>query len=244
LHEQNSRAGLANRLLSRRAKTVATSFQETSGLAPRAKQIVTGLPLRPDLVPQDPAGARKKLQLDPNALTILLFGGSQGARALNRLWMETLKAIPQAKSWQFIHLTGANDFESVESFYQTAGLKSFVKPFWNDMSAVYSAADFAIGRSGANTVMELTRMGKKALLVPFPFATDNHQEFNARWLEKTGAAQVVLEKDLSAEKLKGVLESLPEKDVLRRENAARLDAVPADFLQAARRLADAVEAAR
>lgn len=241
LHEQNSRAGLANRLLSRWARTVAVSFQKTQGLSKRVTQIWTGLPLRPDLVPQNPIEARKKLGLDPGAMTLLIFGGSQGARALNRLLISALQELPKARSWQFIHLTGQNDYQTVEKFYSSGGFRAFVKPFWNDMSAVYSAADFVVARSGANTVMELMRMGKKALLVPFPFATDNHQETNARWLEKTGAAHVLLERELSVEKIQWLLGSLPDKESLRRINAERLQSVAPDFTQAAGRLADLIE---
>ncbi len=243
LHEQNSRAGLANRLLSRWAKVVAVSFQETKGLSRNSRQVWTGLPLRPDLIPQDPPEARKNLGLDPGAMTLLVFGGSQGARALNHRWVSALKGLPKAQAWQFIHLTGKNDHEAVANFYARGGLRAFVRPFWNDMSVVYSAADFAVARSGANSVMELMRMGKKSLLVPYPFATDNHQETNARWLEKTGAAQVVLERELSVEKIKNLLESLPDKEALRRENAERLQAVAPDFSRAAGRLSDLIEKA-
>ena len=242
IHEQNSRAGLANRLLSRRASAAGITFRDTLGLSARCPLFWTGLPLRPDLSPKDSSEARRSLDLSPDDMTVLVFGGSQGARALNRLMTRSLPDLePFRARWQFIHVTGEAEFPSVRAAYKTHGWRAFVRSFWPDMATLYSAADFVVARSGANTVMELARMGKRALLIPFPHATDNHQEFNARHLESLGLARVALEKDLTETKLQAILRELPAKEVLREENRERLERVPAQLLDAPAKLADLIE---
>jgi len=242
LHEQNTRAGLANRLLSRWARVVATSFERTEGLSPRVgRRAWTGLPLRPDLTPLDPATARRDLGLDPAAPTLLVFGGSQGARALNRWAVDALSAWSSAAPWQVIHLTGPVDEETVRAAHARAGRRAFVKAFWPNMAAAYSAADAVVARAGANTVMELWRVGRPALLVPFPSATDDHQTANAEFLAERGHARVARESDLGPKTLSDFLSGLPPVEELRRENAARLAAAPALLTTAAERLAEVVE---
>lgn len=242
LHEQNVRAGLANRFLSRWAKTVATSFELTEGLSARSGRIVcTGLPLRPDLGPKEPAESRQSLGLDPDAFTLLVFGGSQGARGLNAKILEGVNLLAKERpTWQYIHLTGTADEGKVRAAYSALGLNAFVRAFHSDMSRIYSAADFVISRAGANTVLELRRMGRAALLVPFPFATDNHQLANARVLEKTGTARVLLEKDLTVDTLWAVLRELPQPEKMRAMSSDRLTFVGPDLLNAAQRVADIV----
>lgn len=242
LHEQNSRAGLANRLLSRWAAAVGITFQKTEGLSARCRQVWTGLPLRPDLIPSDPAAARQSLGLSGQDMTVLVFGGSQGARALNHLMTQTLPALEALKNrWQFIHLTGESEFAAVKTFYKTQGWRAFVRSYWSDMATLYSAADFVVARAGANTVMELERMGKTALLVPYPHAADDHQAHNARHLEVRGWARVSAETDLTPQRFQSFLEGLPSPEELRRENMTRLAAVPAQLLAASERLAELVE---
>jgi len=222
LHEQNARAGLANRFLSRWARAVGVTFEPTEGLNPRCPVVRTGLPLRPDLVPRDPAEARRSIELDPDNMTVLVFGGSQGARALNRLVTRSLPVLESMKGrWQFIHLTGEAEFASVKASYRTHGWRAFVRSFWPDMATLYSAADFVVARSGANTVMELARMGRRAIVVPYPHATDDHQAVNARYLEAQGLAHVIREEDLTETAFQKILRELPPKEVLREEAARR-----------------------
>jgi UDP-N-acetylglucosamine--N-acetylmuramyl-(pentapeptide) pyrophosphoryl-undecaprenol N-acetylglucosamine transferase len=242
LHEQNSVAGLANRLLSRWARTVALTFEGTEGLSSRARLSLTGLPLRPDLSPRDPAASRRALGLEPERFTLLVFGGSQGARALNRLVIAALERTP-IPDLQVVHLAGAAEAEAVRDAHRTAGRPAFVQGFFNDMATAYSAADFVIGRAGANSVMELARMGPAALLVPFPFATDDHQAANARILATAGQATIVRESELTADRLSDILRALPPRDLLRAENERRRAAVSSDLESAAQRVADRVEEA-
>ena len=246
LHEQNVRAGLANRFLSRWARVVATSFELTERLSSRAGKIVwAGLPLRPDLVPKDPAESRRALGLDPDAFTLLVFGGSQGARALNARVLDVVAQLARERpAWQFIHLTGTADEEKVRAAYAALSCRAFVRAFHSDMATVYSAADFVVARAGANTVMEIRRMGRAALLVPFPHATDDHQTANAKVLEKSGAARVIQERDLTVEAFLSVLKTLPDAAALRSQAAERLARVGPDLLSAARRAAELIMEAK
>jgi UDP-N-acetylglucosamine--N-acetylmuramyl-(pentapeptide) pyrophosphoryl-undecaprenol N-acetylglucosamine transferase len=207
LHEQNSCAGLANRLLSRWARAVATSFETTENLSVRLGFVrVTGLPLRPGLVPKDFGESRRSLGLERSRFTLFIFGGSQGAKTLNRLVHESLPFLSEFRDqWQWIHLTGKADEQFMNDNYQRLGWTAFVRSYWRDMATLYSAADLVVSRAGANTVMELLAMGKRALLVPYPMATDNHQEKNARFSEKRGLAEVILERELTGEKLAALL---------------------------------------
>lgn len=242
VHEQNRRAGLANRFLSRWASAVAVSFPDTEGFPPQALKRFVGLPLRANLIPKDPEEARRALGLSPELLTVLVFGGSQGAHALNRLVMSSLADLPSFRDrWQFIHMTGGEDRDAAEKFYAEEGWRSFVRAYWDDMATLYGAADFVVSRSGANTVMELARLGKPALLVPYPHATNDHQEANARFLEGLGQARVILERDLTKERFQSILKGLPVSSASREPDARRAPKTPAEFSAGASRLADLIE---
>jgi UDP-N-acetylglucosamine--N-acetylmuramyl-(pentapeptide) pyrophosphoryl-undecaprenol N-acetylglucosamine transferase len=182
--------------------------------------------------------------LDPEAFTLLVFGGSQGARALNARILEALPALIRDRpGWQYIHLTGVREEEPLRAAYAKLPCRVFVRGFHSDMATLYSAADFVVGRAGANTVMELKRMGRAALLVPFPFATDQHQLSNARVLEREGQATVLEEKSMTAQSLGDLLRSLPEARVLREEAGERVGRVSQNLTDAAARVADLVEEA-
>jgi UDP-N-acetylglucosamine--N-acetylmuramyl-(pentapeptide) pyrophosphoryl-undecaprenol N-acetylglucosamine transferase len=239
LHEQNSRAGLANRLLGRWAAAAAVSFENTEGL-PSGRW--TGFPLREGLRPRDGDAARREWGLDPDRLTVLVFGGSQGAAELNRRVSRALGGLSSLRDRaQVIHLTGLRDEDATAEAYRRAGWRSVVKAYWSDMGSAYSAADFVIARAGAGTVMELRRMGPRALLVPYPFATDDHQYHNALYLKSQGQAEVLREEDLPMETLADILSRLPEASVLRAEKDARLRALPAFLDRAAQNVAEVVE---
>ncbi|HRY30501.1 MAG TPA: undecaprenyldiphospho-muramoylpentapeptide beta-N-acetylglucosaminyltransferase [Elusimicrobiota bacterium] len=239
LHEQNSYAGLANRWLARWASAVATTFPETAGLPPQARRRWTGLPLRPEIMPRDRRACRAGLGLSPDLFTVLIFGGSQGARALNRLAASSLAPLSEFRDrCQFIHVAGEADADVMEQVYADAGWNHFVRPYWEDIATLYAAADFVVSRSGANTVMELAYLGKKALLVPFPFATNDHQRLNAAFLAKSGRAEVVLEKDLSPGRF---------REILKQAFVSPLEAEaapPKDFPRATASLADLLEDVR
>lgn len=224
IHEQNVRAGLANRFLSRWARAAAVSFEETVGLSSRVtRTVVTGLPLRPDWSHKIPVQSRQRLGLDPQAPTLLIFGGSQGARSLNaRVWAALPKWAAQKPRWQYIHSTGPADESAGKAAYERVGRRPSCPRTLGDMAAAYSASDAVVARAGANTVMELRRMGRTALLIPYPHATDDHQTDNARYLERLGLARVLLEKEAEPDVMVDWFQQLPEETALRRDIQVRL----------------------
>jgi UDP-N-acetylglucosamine--N-acetylmuramyl-(pentapeptide) pyrophosphoryl-undecaprenol N-acetylglucosamine transferase len=193
IHEQNVIPGLTNRLLGHIVTRVAVSFAESVAHFPKGKVVVTGNPVRPAIW-QVRAGNRQ-----PNGrFHLLMFGGSQGAHQLN---VAMLDALPQladvGESLWLVHQTGQNDFATVHKTYAEGGYPGVAHAYIQDMAAAYSAADMVICRAGATTIAELTATGTPALLVPFPYAANNHQEHNARTLAAAGAAELIQDRTLS-----------------------------------------------
>lgn len=224
VHESNAVLGLANRAC---VKMGAKLF---SGL-PGSGGTLVGTPIRPALWTRgDPAAARRELGLEPGRPTVLVFGGSQGARFLNE------RAPAALKNVQALHLHG----KASPPVYD--GKSSVVLPFLDKMELAYAAADVVICRAGASTLSELAAQGKPAILVPFPHAADDHQTANARAVEARGAAVVVPERELDS-RLAAVLGDLLSSESRRRgmSEAWSLLGLPGPA-QAAEKLADAVEA--
>jgi UDP-N-acetylglucosamine--N-acetylmuramyl-(pentapeptide) pyrophosphoryl-undecaprenol N-acetylglucosamine transferase len=193
IHEQNVIPGLTNRLLGRIVNRVAVSFEASVGHFPKGKAVVTGNPVRPAI-----CQVRARTHEPNGRFHLLVFGGSQGAHHLNVAMLEALHQLTgiQEHLWT-VHQTGANDVTSVQKVYAEAGYPGTVHAYIQDMAAEYSAADLVICRAGATTVAELTVTGKAALLVPFPHATHDHQEHNARTLAGVGAAELIQDQTLS-----------------------------------------------
>jgi UDP-N-acetylglucosamine--N-acetylmuramyl-(pentapeptide) pyrophosphoryl-undecaprenol N-acetylglucosamine transferase len=205
--EPNSYAGLANRMIGKIADKVVLCFpgSDRRGFFSKSKTVLAGPLVRKGIEAGDRAGALKDFGLEAGMFTVFVMGGSGGAHAVNMAMQEAaahLKAVP---GLQVLHQTGGKDVEEVRAGYRAAGVKAVVLPYINDMAGAYAAADLVISRSGATTVAELAVCGKRAVLVPFPFAADNHQEFNARTLAERGGAEVIVQKDLTAERLAGVI---------------------------------------
>jgi UDP-N-acetylglucosamine--N-acetylmuramyl-(pentapeptide) pyrophosphoryl-undecaprenol N-acetylglucosamine transferase len=152
--------------------------------------------------------------LDQNLPTILVVGGSQGASGLNAMILSVLPLLA-GKNWQWLHLTGANDFEKVKRAYATQNLKAVVKPFLAEMDLALGAATVSVSRAGASSLAEIAAMRLPSLLVPFPAAADNHQFFNALALEKTGAAKLLEQKNAEPEKVAAILTELVENETVR-----------------------------
>jgi len=192
IHEQNMVPGRTNGLLSRLASRVCVSFEDTAKSFPPGRTIVTGLPVRPEILSvPDKAAAREKLGLDPSKFTILVFGGSQGARTLNHA---VASALPRLKKLpiQLFHQAGKRNFdEAVESAKSAAWNDYHLHAYVDDMAAAYGAADMVVCRSGASTVCEITIVGLPAVFVPYPFAITNEQRLNARYVADHGGAVVV-----------------------------------------------------
>jgi len=218
IHEQNVIPGATNRLLGRFVKNIAVSFSETAG-AFKKQVTVTGNPVRGGFTR---IAAREKKE----GFHVLFFGGSRGAAALNRA---TVRALPLlAASGEPVHLTiqtGEQDYEMVAKAFTKSGIPGTVTPFITDMAKNMEAADLLVCRAGATTLAEIMAAGRAAILIPFPQAVHNHQEINARALERKGGARVVLEKDLTGERLADeIFDLLRSPGKLRKmEEASRSD---------------------
>jgi UDP-N-acetylglucosamine--N-acetylmuramyl-(pentapeptide) pyrophosphoryl-undecaprenol N-acetylglucosamine transferase len=197
IQEQNSIPGLTNRLLARVVDRIFLAFERARDFFPSRKCRLCGNPVRKEL--------RRALETAGAAagpLNILVLGGSQGAHRINRLLVESLKfLVPLRRDLFFIHQTGTKDEEWVRQAYRDQGFDQQVAPFIHDMAEVYGRAHMLICRAGAMTLAEITALGKASLLIPFPFAANNHQEENARALVQAGAAEMIREADLTAEAL-------------------------------------------
>jgi UDP-N-acetylglucosamine--N-acetylmuramyl-(pentapeptide) pyrophosphoryl-undecaprenol N-acetylglucosamine transferase len=195
IHEQNAIPGLTNRLLGRVASRVFLSFPDAGHYFAWEKSRWTGNPIRQEFF--EPAPPRPK-----SPFTVLIMGGSQGARHLN---MEVLKALPylieERDYLKFLHLTGDADLEPVQRGYREAGFNAEVAAFTPEVAAWMGRAHLLVCRAGAGTLAELTARGRTALLIPYPFAANNHQEANARFLENAGAAHLILNKHFTGELL-------------------------------------------
>ncbi|MBN2397503.1 MAG: undecaprenyldiphospho-muramoylpentapeptide beta-N-acetylglucosaminyltransferase, partial [Deltaproteobacteria bacterium] len=202
--EQNALPGFTNRMLGRFVDRVFLSFPDREGRFPAAKTIVTGNPVRREFVRGIQQDGRRG-----DAFSILVFGGSQGARAINRAVVEAMKYLEDMRGRLAItHQTGAGDLDEVSVAYRSLGISADVRPFITDMPSAYESADLLICRAGATSIAEITAVGKASVLIPFPFAVGGHQELNARVLADAGAAEMILEEGLDGKALAGVIRRL------------------------------------
>ena len=232
IHEQNAVAGLTNRLLARLAHTVAEAFPGSFGADVGA--ITIGNPVRREIEALPLPAARARAG---GRTRLLVFGGSQGALALNRLVPAALALIAAAERPLVLHQAGRGQRDAVAAAYRAAGAEAEVREFIDDMAEAYGWADLAVCRSGALTVAELAAAGLPGILVPFPAAVDDHQTANAHFLAARGAAVLLPEATLTAERLAAELRALAGADARPRfamAEAARRAAMPG----AAERLAD------
>jgi len=206
--EPNSYAGLANRVLGRLARKVVLCFPGTDRqqFFSKQKTVPVGPLVRKGIDQGDRQKALINFGLEPGRFTVFVMGGSGGAHAINMAMKEAAKGLCKAANLQILHQTGVSDVVDMAAGYREAGVKAVVLPYIIDMAGAYAVADLVVSRSGATTVAELAVCGKRAVLVPFPFAADNHQEHNARTLAARGAAEVVLQQELTAEKLAAVIQ--------------------------------------
>lgn len=230
IHEQNAVAGLTNRVLSRLAKRTYAAFPEAFG--ERAE--VIGNPVRDDIAALG-SSPRDEETLSSRPLRLLVVGGSLGAVALNERLAPALAALPIERRPQVRHQAGKGRDEATTENYQQHGVSAEVSPFIDDMAAAYEWADLVVCRSGALTVAELAAAAKPALLVPFPFAVDDHQRINAQVLVKAGAAVCVVQSELTVERLSEFLNQLLVPNTL---VAMAANARQAAHLDATKRLAE------
>jgi UDP-N-acetylglucosamine--N-acetylmuramyl-(pentapeptide) pyrophosphoryl-undecaprenol N-acetylglucosamine transferase len=232
IHEQNAIAGLTNRWLARIASQVLEAFPGSFGAQVHARAI--GNPVRADIAalpaPQTRFAGRE------GRSRLLVFGGSQGALRLNAMVPQALARVAPEIRPQVRHQTGERGVETARAAYAQAQVEAEVLPFIDDMAAAYGWADFAVCRAGAMTVAELQAAGLGAVFVPLPSATDDHQTKNAEVMVKCGAARLIAERDLTAERLADTIRELTadRARVLKMAEAARGSRV----IDAAAQLAD------
>ena len=212
IHEQNAIPGRANRMLGGMASAVAVSFADTAHFFPASRTRVTGNPVRVEIRAGNPQAARQRLGLAPGVFTVLIFGGSQGAHHLNQAILAALPELTRERAdLQFVHATGARDLAEVRRAYEVTGMRVRAEAFIEDMALAYQAADFVICRSGAGTVFELAAVGKPALLVPFPFAANDHQRLNAEAAVAAGAAWILLDQHCDGPRIVASVRAAREK---------------------------------
>jgi UDP-N-acetylglucosamine--N-acetylmuramyl-(pentapeptide) pyrophosphoryl-undecaprenol N-acetylglucosamine transferase len=201
VHESNAIPGRANRLNARYVTKVLLGFEECARHFSNAACEVTGTPIRSALMrPVDKVAALGAFGLKPGRTTLLVMGGSQGAHGINTAVGGAASKL-KSYSWQVIHLAGAQDEQAMHATYQREGIPSAVAAFHHRMVEAYGASDLAIARSGAASLAELSHFGLPAILIPYPFAADDHQTANARIFEKAGAGVLVKADDATPETL-------------------------------------------
>jgi len=206
IHEQNSFPGLTNRILCRIVDRVFISFEESRRHFSGGDVFFTGNPIREEILEAESADV-----VGGAGFTILVMGGSQGARAINKAFLGALRILKaRGRRPQIIHQTGEADYEMVLKGYRELGIEGEIRVFIEDMGSAYRRADMVVSRAGATTVSELAALGKPSILVPYPYAANRHQETNAQVLAGVGAGYVVLEKELSAEGLADLLTGMME----------------------------------
>lgn len=202
IHEQNTVPGRTNLWLSRYASRVCVTFAGSESAFPPGRTVVTGLPIRRDLldVPSRSDG-RASLGLDPDLFTLLVYGGSQGARSFNDA---VAKAVPLLRDMpvQVLHQTGPRHFDKVSEFKRTTGWARYhVRSYFDDVRPVFAATDLALTRCGASTLAEITALGIPSILVPFPHAYANHQWHNGQFVADAGGGLMLEDADLNGEML-------------------------------------------
>ncbi len=215
--EQNAFPGLTNRILGRFAEKIFLAFSASKQWFPAGRTRVTGNPIRAAFF-EEKTEDRKK----DRRFTLLIFGGSQGAHAINRIVSEALDdLLPLKEQLRFIHQTGEKDREIVAAAYLERGMEAEVSPFIVDMAAAYRSADLLVCRAGATSIAEITAGGKAAILIPFPFAAADHQTKNAEVLAGAGAAEMIPERELNGRRLAEAIERIyRDPGAVRRMEAA------------------------
>ncbi len=219
IHEQNSIAGMSNKFLAKIAAQVLSGFPDVL-----AKSTWCGNPVRAEISALVVPDARYAGRT--GKLNVLVVGGSLGAQALNEALPKALALMAEADRPMVLHQTGNKHFEAVQQLYAQASVAVDVRPFLDDMAEQYAKADLVICRAGALTIAELAAAGVASVLIPFPYAVDDHQTYNAKFLSEQGAAILLPQKELSAEKLAQLLGELTREKLLAMAKAARSLAKP------------------
>ena len=228
VQEQNVCAGVTNRLLAHFAAAIAVGMEDARRVFPQEKTVVTGNPIRPEVLTATRAEGAASFGFDPGKKTVLISGGSRGARSINRAMVEVLAHAAAQREVQYLHVTGADEHADTLARLRELGVRLEdaphirVLPYLYNMPQAMAAADIAVFRAGATGLAELAARGVPAILIPYPYAAENHQEKNARALEAVGAAEVILNRDISAAALEEALSTLLADDARRAGMAAAM----------------------
>ena len=229
IQEQNAFPGLTNRLLSKFARTIFISFKKTRGFDGSPKVRYVGNPVRKAVDTGNDEFDRDGF--DPEKFTLLVTGGSQGAKSINTAFMDAVSLMNDMDRFNIIHQTGIKDEERIRQRYADLNIRATARAFFHSMPRIQDMADLAITRAGAGILSELCIKGLPAILIPFPHAADDHQTFNAQALEDQGAAVWIKDEELSGHGLKRTMEDLiqnPEKLARMRANLKQLAMADAD----------------
>ncbi|MFZ5639891.1 MAG: undecaprenyldiphospho-muramoylpentapeptide beta-N-acetylglucosaminyltransferase [Bacillota bacterium] len=228
IHEQNAYPGITNKMLARLVTRVMVTFPDSIKYFPQKANItVTGLPVRPAVLSAGREAGLENLGLAGDKLTLLVFGGSRGARSINRAMAAAAGNLAGRHDLQILHVTGTLGYEETIEELKAAGIsldKSgniTVRPYLYNMEDALAAADLVVCRAGAATLAEITALGLPAILIPYPFAAENHQEYNARALADRGAALLIKDRELTGPQLlQEIIRLLEDKAALAKMAAA------------------------
>ena len=230
LLEENALPGLTNRLLAPLVDEVWTAAW-TSPNAFGRKAVTTGIPVRSEFkaLPPRPR-ARERLEIDPHALVIVVLGGSQGARSINDATLDMVARRALPAGWWIVHICGERDYDAMKARLseKVAGNRFTLIPYLDDPSAAYAAADLVVARAGASTLAELAATGRASLLVPYPFASEDHQAANARYFAESGAARVLHDAELTPDVLYWALTEALDPQKLAAMSKCAAELAPAD----------------
>jgi UDP-N-acetylglucosamine--N-acetylmuramyl-(pentapeptide) pyrophosphoryl-undecaprenol N-acetylglucosamine transferase len=243
LHEANAIPGRANRWLAHVVNEAFVGFAGATDHLFIQRATTTGTPVRSQFQPMAAAGCRAALGLAPNRPVLLVVGGSQGASGINDLVLAAQPPLPkEAPDLQFVHLTGAEDFEKFRAVWEKSGQRAVVRPFLTEMEIALGAATIAVSRAGASSLAEFAAVRVPAILVPYPAAVDNHQFFNAMSLVRTGAALMLEQRGATGEQLARLCLDLLRDDAARARMCDALHAwdFPAAAETIARRIIEAI----
>ncbi|MEN6413709.1 MAG: undecaprenyldiphospho-muramoylpentapeptide beta-N-acetylglucosaminyltransferase [Veillonellales bacterium] len=215
IQEQNVVPGITNKILSHFVDKIAVGYGEAGRHFNRPDKVVfTGNPIRSEVMTAAREEGIAALSLDPQCRTILISGGSRGARSINNAMLEVHKYFFRQPDIQLLHITGKNEYNDIVGNLMKSGIdvtkpgNIIIKPYLYNMPDALAAADLAIFRAGAVGLAELTARGIPSILIPYPYAAENHQEFNARVMENQGAAVVIRDRELNGTRLRETMEEL------------------------------------
>lgn len=214
IQEQNVVPGITNKILAKFVTKIAAGTPEAAEHFPQGKVICTGNPIRKEVMTAAKEDGARAFGFDPAKKTVLISGGSRGARSINNAMIDVLVEAAKQTEVQYLHVTGKLDYEDIigrlsekgVNLAETPNIK--VEPYLYNMPAAMAMADLVVYRAGATGLAELTARGIPAILIPYPYAAENHQEHNARALEAAGAAKVILNRELKSENLQSTLQEL------------------------------------